>query len=129
VVVASRDITVTPRAGDAFIADSRIAAPVVMFEGDVDFSTPMENAVHEAHFLDRGHLTIVENGTHSVDDEMEQMLPDFRKALERYLSADTDAEIDAAIKALPDRATLPPPNYETLEGPSLYDRWLEKGRH
>jgi formylglycine-generating enzyme required for sulfatase activity/pimeloyl-ACP methyl ester carboxylesterase len=121
---ATRDLTVTRRAGDAFIADFPIDVPVVMFQGDQDFSTPMENAVHESQFLRRGHLTIVEGGTHSVDDEMEQWLPDLRVALERYLAATDDAEIDAAITALPDRAVLPPPAYETLEGPSLYERWL-----
>ena len=67
----------------------------------------MENAVHQARVLRRGHLTIVDNGTHAVDDEVEQLLPDFKAALQRFLAADTAVEIDAAMKALPAETTLP----------------------
>ena len=121
---ATRDITVTPHVPESFLADWTIDRPVVMFQGDMDFSTPMENAQHQAEFLRRGHLTIVHGGTHSVDDEMEQFLPDLAGALQRYLSVDSDEEIDAAIHALPAEASLPAPTFETLDGPSLYDRWL-----
>jgi pimeloyl-ACP methyl ester carboxylesterase len=125
---ATRDVTVTPRAGDAFTADFPIEAPVVLFQGDMDFSTPMENAVHERQFLKRGRLTIVERGTHSVDDEVQQLMPDLRSALQRFLAADTSDEITAAMNALPDRATLPALGLEALDGPSLYERWLERAR-
>jgi pimeloyl-ACP methyl ester carboxylesterase len=125
---ATRGVTVTPRAGDAFIADFPIEAPVVLLQGDMDFSTPMENAVHERQFLKRGHLTIVERGTHSVDDEVQQLLPDLKSALQRFLAADTGDEITAAMNALPDRATLPALGLEALDGPSLYERWLEHAR-
>ena len=123
---ATRDLTVTPHVPESFLADEMIRRPAVFFQGDMDLSTPLENAQHEAKFLARGHLIVVHGGTHSVDDEVEQFLPDLKAALQRYLQADFDAEIDAPIHALPDKATLPKIPFETLDGPSLYERWLKK---
>ncbi len=123
---ATRDVTVTAHVPESFLNEESITPPTVFFQGDMDFSTPMENAVHQATILKRGHLTIVHNGTHAVDDEIEQLLPDFKAALQRFLAADTDAEIDAAIKALPAEASLPKVPFETLDGPSLYERWAKR---
>jgi hypothetical protein len=121
---ATRDLTATAHVPETFLVED-IARPVVLFQGDMDFSTPMENAQHQATVLRRGHLTIVHYGTHSVDDEVEQLLPEFRDALERYLAADSDAEISAAMQALPAETALPKVPFESLDGPSLYERWLK----
>jgi len=126
--LSSRDLTMAKDAGDPFRADAPINVPVALIHGDLDFSTPMENARHAAEFLRIGHLTIVTNATHVSDDESMEHLPGLVKALQQYLDADGEAAVAQALTALPDRVALPAPRFEGLTGASLYDRWLRARR-
>lgn len=104
--------------------------PTVLLQGDLDLSTPLENALHLRKFLTRGHFVVVEGGTHTVDDEVALMLPEVKAALQRFLTADlNDSSLRQIFTDLPERATVSMPTFETLAGPSLYDRWLLARQH
>ena len=119
------DLTVTPDVGDAFRADFTIDVPTVLLQGDLDLSTPLENALHLRKFLTRGHLVVSEGSTHGVGDEIALMLPELKAALQRFLTADlNDSSVRQVFAALPERVKVPMPTFETMTGPSLYDRWL-----
>ena len=127
--IETRDLTPTPDAGDPFRADFDIQVPVVLVQGDVDFSTPLENALHAKRFLRNGRLVVVEGGgTHSAHHEIYRFAPEVKAALQRYLTVDLDPTPADLFAGLPERVRLPPPAFETLAGPSLYDRWLASRR-
>lgn len=125
----TRDLTPTPDVGDDFRTDFAIQVPVVLLQGDVDFSTPLENALHAQKFLRNGRVVVVEGGgTHSVQQEVYKLMPEVRSALQRFLTLDLDPMPPDLFAGLPERVKLPPPAFEALEGPSLYDRWLASQR-
>ena len=127
--VETRDLTPTPDVGDSFRADVDIQVPVVLLQGDVDFSTPLENALHARRFLRNGRLVVVEGGgTHSVAQEIYGHAPQVKAALRQFLSVDLDPMPADLFAGLPDRVRLPPPVFETLAGPSLYEQWLARRR-
>lgn len=126
----TRDLTPTRRVDDAFRVDFDIAVPTLMVQGDTDFSTPLENALHTTRFLKSGRLVVVEGGgTHDVMAETLQLLPDVGAAINRFMTRDLGPGVeDNLFEGLPERVRLPRPAFETLDGPSLYDRWLARTR-
>ncbi len=126
----SRDLTPTRHVDEAFLADWEITVPTLLLQGDVDFSTPLENAQHAGGFLKNGRVLVVEGGgTHDVMNETVTMLPEVGAAIHRFMARDVGAGESADVFAgLPQRAQLPAPDFETLDGPTLYDRWLARNR-
>ena len=127
--MGTRDLTPTPDVGDEFRADFDIQVPVVLLQGDVDFSTPLENALHAKRFLRNGRVVVVEGGgTQSAHLEIYKFAPEVKTALQRFLTLDLDPMPADLFAGLPERVKLPPPAFEAPEGPSFYDRWLSSQR-
>jgi formylglycine-generating enzyme required for sulfatase activity/pimeloyl-ACP methyl ester carboxylesterase len=122
----TRDLTPTPRVGDEFRADSPIDVPVLLINGDLDWSTPMENARHLRRHLERGHLVSVSGGTHCGEIvEMQQMQPGKLQSLYEFIDADFATTAPEAVLArLPDHLAYPAIQFQLPLGPSLYEQGL-----
>lgn len=126
----TRDLTPTPEAGDAFRADEPIQVPVLMLQGDLDWSTPIENARHLAGQLRNGHLIEIEGATHCDEiDVAERQLPRLMDQVYAFVDADFAASPPRQLfSTLPRAVAYRPIVFSAPEGPSLYERWLESKR-
>lgn len=125
----TRDIVPTPNVGDAFRADFPIGVPVLLMNGDFDWSTPIENAVHARRLLRSGHLITVKGGTHCTDnDEMPLLLPAAYEQVYGFFDAELGepAALAEYFATLPDAVAFPAVDFEVPTGPSLYDQWLTR---
>jgi len=123
-----RDLLPVKPVGEDFLRNFRIDFPIVILQGDVDLSTPLENALDQAPLLTRGKLVVVRRGTHDVKEEIwsDDIIRDngaFFTQVMTFLSEDTAA---ASIDAFPAKLDLAPFNFVPLTGPSLYERSLPK---
>ena len=116
--------------GDAFRADQRSTVPTLLVSGDLDWSTPIENAEHALGFLKIGHLVTVKGATHCPLNREEQLLaqqPATAEALRRFVDLEFDATSAAEFFAtLPKAVELQPIEFAPVTETSLYDEWLDR---
>lgn len=124
----TRDLTPTPDAGDAFRADWPIEVPVLLVNGDLDWSTPIENARHLRGFLKHGHLVEVRDGTHCGElTTMAQERPEQLEQINSFIDADFDRTTPERFFAkLPRTVAYAPLRFAPLSGTTLYDEWLQQ---
>lgn len=126
----TRDITPTPVVSAAFRADAPITAPVLMVAGDLDWSTPVENARHLAGQLRQGHLIELQGGTHCDEtDAGERQLPQLMDQVYGFIEADFSKTAPQKLFAtLPRAVAYPPIEFSVPQGASLYEGWLSARR-
>ncbi|MEM9313217.1 MAG: alpha/beta fold hydrolase [Pseudomonadota bacterium] len=118
----TRDLTATTPVDESFLSDFRVDYPVLLVNGDIDWSTPLENAQHALGFLDRGHLVTVRGAGHCpLANELRDHRPEVMEQIYRFFEADF-SEDDGFFDGLPDEVELPAYDFATLEGPSLYEQ-------
>ncbi|MEL6823110.1 MAG: alpha/beta hydrolase, partial [Calditrichota bacterium] len=123
---ATREITPTPEVNDAFRFEEPIDIPVLMIQGDLDFSTPYENALHLQKFLKNGHLITVVDGTHSAVGEA--ILHNENEAMKmfEFMNADfTKTAPKAVFKTIPERIEMPALEFNYSDEMSLYELLVE----
>lgn len=121
---ATRSLTPTPDAGDAFRADWPLDIPILMVNGDLDWATPLENALHEKRFAARGHLLTVQGGTHCSEFwELPGQRPEVNAMLYDFVDAEDPQQ---ALQNIPEHVALAPMVFHLPAGASLYDQWLAR---
>lgn len=124
----TRDLVPTPNVGDAFRADWEISVPVLLMNGDTDWSTPLENAVHARSHLRQGHLVTVQGGTHCTEnDELFELQPQVAQQVFGFVDADFGQSSPKKFFAtLPRTVTYPPIDFASSAGATLYEQWQEQ---
>ncbi len=124
--MASREVTPTPVVDDEFRLGLRTDVPVLMIQGDLDFSTPYENALELMPSLKNGHLVTVKGGTHSVSKELFQFKEDIARQIFEFMNANFDDTTPHQLfSTLPKTVSLPTIDFIPLDSKSLYERLIE----
>ena len=121
--IATRHVTPTTVVSEEFRAFTKSDVPVLMVHGDLDLSTPIENALAAIEYLPNGHLIRVEGGTHAAIREIVAEDADFMKRVYAFMDADFErVEPQSVFKDLPTTVQLSPLRFETLAGPTLFEQ-------
>ncbi len=62
----TRSLINAPSLDEKFQNLQTLDIPVLLIQGDLDFSTPFENAIAQAKFLPNSHLIRIKGGTHAA---------------------------------------------------------------
>jgi len=117
------DVTPTPVVDDKFRTFYPIEVPVLLVQGDMDTSTPLENALEQGKYLSNGAVVIARNGTHLVAAELYDHQPKFKARMADFIDLDLQPNPDpkAFFRSLPAEVTIPI-DYEAPEAKPLYER-------
>ena len=117
---ATREVTTTPVVPDAFRVLST-DIPVLLVHGDLDLSTPIENAEAAMETLTNAHLLRIIGGTHGAFDHMGAVSTEFRELLKRFLDADFSAGTTVRDLQLPAELSLPALEFRSMDAPPLFE--------
>lgn len=103
------DITPTKPVDDDYRALAPIDVPVLLIQGDLDWSTPLDNALEQGRYLNNGAVVTVQNGTHIVGYEVTDYNPELDALSLGFLDLESqpDPNAKAFLAKMPKTVTLP----------------------
>ena len=116
---ATRELTPTPVVPDSF-RKMDFDIPILLVNGDMDLSTPIENAEEAMQTLANAHLIRIKGGTHGAFKQAGRTNAEFLKAVDKFMSADFESRKVADL-GLPDVLQLPPLEFKPASAPSLFE--------
>ena len=104
----------------------KLEIPVLMIQGDLDLSTPYENAVEQAKYLPNSHLIRVRGGTHATTFDAADALPKFPKFMYDFMDCPTDkTALQKFYAGLPREIKTEPLKFKTGTV-SLFDEVIQR---
>lgn len=123
--VATRTATPTPVVDDMFRKSAFADIPVLLVHGDLDLSTPFENAEHLTTLFPNATLVRVQHGSHSAVWDLIEHAPEHVDPLFSFMEMNfATTEGQEALRALPHTLSIPRPSFAPLKGQSLYDELM-----
>ena len=117
--------TVTPTkvVDDEFRNFYPITIPTLLIQGDLDWSTPLDNVLEQGKYLKTGAVITVRTGTHIVGYELQEFQPELSEKIAAFIDLDTQSAVDAAtmLKSFPAEVSMPL-QFEAPQSTALYER-------
>jgi len=120
---ATKSVCPTKLVDDDFRTHQIHRIPTIIIHGDMDISTPYENATYLMNYLKQGHLVTVVNGTHSAKRSL--ILSDSKLASKIYNFMNVDFSQESFInfkEGLPNKYRLPQFEFWQIRGESIFER-------
>ncbi|MEL7118691.1 MAG: alpha/beta hydrolase [Bacteroidota bacterium] len=124
----TRDICPAPKVDPAFRQHVRHNIPMILIQGDLDASTPYENATFLMDYLENGHLITVKRGFHNAKRAMIFDNPDLVKKVYSFMDQDfKQVDFQDFKSDLPTVYELSKFNFWPItDGESLYEKLKNK---
>lgn len=116
-------VTPTKVVDDRFRNFYPIAVPTLLVQGDMDWSTPLDNALDQGKYLQNGTVITVRTGTHIVGYELQQFQPALSEKIAAFIDLDLQQGRDAAamLATFPTEVSMPL-QFEAPQSAALYER-------
>ena len=122
---ATRDVTPSPEIPDAWrTLESDL--PILFVQGDMDLSTPIENALDALKTLPNCHMIRIIGGTHGAFGQIATGDESFLDHVKTFLDAPFDVNRSVKQLGLPESMEVPIPDFKPVGDPTLFDERMKK---
>ena len=120
--ISTRNVCIAPKVSKSFRQHVKHEIPIILIQGDMDMSTPYQNAVFLMDYLENGHLLTVKRGFHNAKRALIFADPKLTDNIFRFMNIDFEKESFQDFKAsLPSEFELPKFKFWPIKGKSLFE--------
>lgn len=122
-----KEVASTKDVGDDFRQQKKHDIPMILIQGDMDRSTPYENATELMEYLGNGHLLTIHGGTHTAKRAFIFGDSTLASSVYEFMNQDFErTDFEEYRKTLPESFELSPFKFWSIKGDALFDTFLKK---